>query len=453
MGMSLPLPRRARWSLDAALGRAHDRRALRDQHAGRGEPAPSLTPVGARAAPGASRARSRSPRRPTSLAGRGRPRPRATALAAPAPTRRGPTPSRRRGRAPREHPFCLVARALRRSPASARSRSRSSGSGCSTWPCARPRSPSARCWRSTSSAPRPAACSARGCAPRLRRPLRVFLLCQCAPARVAGLAVLALVACPPTTPGLAWFDEYWRSGAVFRLGRHVATPGSSPASTSRCRSLLFGAARPSSWGSRSRRSSAPSTTTLRTAGARWASLQAANIAGCVAGQPRASASPALTWLGTSGSLRLLLVAGVVLRRSWAFAAYGTRSAFAPLAVLRSSWSPPRCPGATGSGCRLHGRPRSVAGDRRPRTPPASGRSCRGPTAGTWSRSTASTTAGFPSAASTRGSGRSRRSSTPSPRGCRHHRPRLGRHRLGRPLPARDAVAHRLRDRGAATRAC
>ena len=50
--------------------------------------------------------------------------------------------------------------------------------------------------------------SAAGCllgawwAPRLRRPLRLFLLCQCGLLAYSGLAVLALVALPTTTPGL-----------------------------------------------------------------------------------------------------------------------------------------------------------------------------------------------------------------------------------------------------------
>jgi MFS family permease len=75
--------------------------------------------------------------------------------------------------------------------------------------------------------------SATGCllgarwAPRFGRPLRVFLLCQCGLLAYSGLAVLALVALPPTTPGLSWYHEYWRSGAVFHLGDTWDPPSSS----------------------------------------------------------------------------------------------------------------------------------------------------------------------------------------------------------------------------------
>jgi spermidine synthase len=177
--------------------------------------------------------------------------------------------------------------------------------------------------------------SAAGCllgarwAPRLRRPLRFFLLCQCGLLAYAGLAVLALVALPPSTPVLSWLYAYVRAGATFHFGG-AWDPGHVVGLYVVLPIALFG----------------PSTVLMGlsfpalqravqddplTCGRKVGLLQAANIAGCVAGS-LAVGLLGLTWLGTSGSLRLVLVAGVGFA-GLGLRAYGARSPFAPLAAL------------------------------------------------------------------------------------------------------------------------
>ena len=203
--------------------------------------------------------------------------------------------------------------------------------------------------------------SAAGCllgarwAPRLGRPLRVFLLCQCGLLLYSGLAVLALVALPPTTPGLSWYHEYWRSGAVFHLG-DTWDPGlvarlylALPLALFGPPTVLMGLSFPAL-----QRAVQDDPATC---GRKVGLLQAANIAGCVVGS-LAVGLAGLTWLGTSGSLRLLLVAGV------GFAAvglreYGPRSPFAPLAVLLLLVAA-ALPGRDRLWLRLHGASSSLA---------------------------------------------------------------------------------------------
>ncbi|HSD29379.1 MAG TPA: fused MFS/spermidine synthase, partial [Vicinamibacteria bacterium] len=137
-------------------------------------------------------------------------------------------------------------------------------------------------------------------APRLTRPLRVFLLAQCALVALAAAALGLLVWLPPTAPGLSWLVSYW-SGAV-----PTVSLGSSedPVGLARLYLLLplflFGA---------------PtflmglSFPTLQRAvqddpedaGRRVGLLQAANIAGCVAGALIVGLLT-LTTLGTPGTL-------------------------------------------------------------------------------------------------------------------------------------------------------
>lgn len=177
--------------------------------------------------------------------------------------------------------------------------------------------------------------SAAGClggarrAPGLRRPLRVFLLCQLGLLAYSGLAVLALVSLPSTTPGLSWYHEYWRSGATFRLGgawdpAHVlALYVVLPVALFGPPTVLMGFSFPAL-------QKAVHDDPL-TCGRKVGLLQAANIVGCVAGS-LAVGLVGLTWLGTSGSLRLLLVAGVGFA-ALGVRAYGARGPFVPLAAL------------------------------------------------------------------------------------------------------------------------
>jgi hypothetical protein len=145
-------------------------------------------------------------------------------------------------------------------------------------------------------------------------PLRMFLLCQCLLIGYAGVAVLALVSLPPATPVFRWFVEYWAHGM-----RDVGAGGPGPRVLRLYLLLplaLFG----------------PSTVLMgvafpvlqqgvqvdeRTSGKRAGLLQAANIAGCLAGSLVVGLL-GLRWIGSAGVLRVLMVCGVV------FAVIGAR---------------------------------------------------------------------------------------------------------------------------------
>ena len=149
----------------------------------------------------------------------------------------------------------------------------------------------------------------------LRRPLQVFLLLQCALLAYACATTVLLVILPIGTPGYSWFYELWGGHRSFNLGGavhweailrlYVVLPA-----------LLFG----------------PPTMLMglsypvlqravqddpATSGRKVGLLQAANIAGCVAGS-LAVGLYALDRLGTSGTLRALAAIGLV------FAAIGWR---------------------------------------------------------------------------------------------------------------------------------
>ena len=150
---------------------------------------------------------------------------------------------------------------------------------------------------------------------RLRRPLAVFLLAQCAILLLSGLSVIALVRVPPATPGYAWFIDYWGTYRFFRFG-HVfdLVPVTHlyvvlPLFLFALPTLLMGFAFPVL--------QRAVHDELRTSGRKVGALQAANIAGCVAGSLLVGLV-ALQWLGTAETLRLLALAGLV------FAAVGIR---------------------------------------------------------------------------------------------------------------------------------
>jgi spermidine synthase len=146
-------------------------------------------------------------------------------------------------------------------------------------------------------------------ASRLRRPLRAYLASLCAILLYAGLAVFLLVALPPETPFFRWFFDLWG-------GRHSFNLGGAWHTSSVLRLylvlpvVLYG----------------PPTVLMgfsfvalqravqddaRRSGRRVGLLQAANIAGCVAGS-LVVGLVTLTWLGTAGTLRLLAAIGVGL---------------------------------------------------------------------------------------------------------------------------------------------
>jgi spermidine synthase len=163
---------------------------------------------------------------------------------------------------------------------------------------------------------------------RLRRPFRAFLLCQCALLSYAGLALVLLAWLPVDAPGYGWYHEFWRKGG-FYLGQ------TDNSETLRNLYLwlplvLFG----------------PPTVLMglsfpilqravqddpRTSGRRVGILQSANIAGCVLGSLLVGLV-GLTWLGTTGTVRALLLAGLAFA-GLGIRTYGVRSAFGVAAAV------------------------------------------------------------------------------------------------------------------------
>ena len=200
--------------------------------------------------------------------------------------------------------------------------------------------------------------SAAGClaaalfADRVARPLPLFLGAQCALILYAGLVVVLLGWLPAGTPVLSRFDAYWTGGTTFRLDLRywkmiLELYGAMPILLFGPPTVLMGASFP----------------LLQravhddpaTAGRKVGLLQAANIAGCVAGSLLAGLVT-LRSIGTTGTLRALMGVGVV------FALLGARagsrrmfvSAAAGLAAVALA-----LPGQGRLWMRLHGRPEAA----------------------------------------------------------------------------------------------
>jgi spermidine synthase len=143
---------------------------------------------------------------------------------------------------------------------------------------------------------------------RLRRPLRAFLLAQCALIALAALPVIVAVTLPPETRGLSWFVDYWGAYAFFPFGHDpdrasiVRLYVELPLLLFFLPTVLMGVSFP----------------ILQravhddpaTSGRKVGTLQAANIAGCTAGSLLVGLV-SLEYLGTPGTLRLLLLLGIV----------------------------------------------------------------------------------------------------------------------------------------------
>ncbi len=140
--------------------------------------------------------------------------------------------------------------------------------------------------------------------PRLYRPLRAFLWLQCALLAWSALAVALLVRLPAELPGLARLVGYWGGTHGYHLGVE-RDPGLLALLYGLLPALLFG----------------PPTVMMglsfpalqravqdevRSSGRKVGLLQAANIAGCVAGSLLAGLG-GLTWWGASGTLRALVL--------------------------------------------------------------------------------------------------------------------------------------------------
>jgi SAM-dependent methyltransferase len=162
---------------------------------------------------------------------------------------------------------------------------------------------------------------------RLKDPLKVFLALQCALLAYAGLAIALLATLPLDTPGYSWFPRYWGKG-WFGLGSTWEAEQFwnlyvfLPAALFGPPTVLMGLSFPTL--------QRAVHDDLATSGRKVGLLQAANIAGCVAGSLLVGLV-ALDLLGTTGTFRVLMAAGlgfaaVGIRR------FGWRSLFPPLAA-------------------------------------------------------------------------------------------------------------------------
>jgi spermidine synthase len=150
---------------------------------------------------------------------------------------------------------------------------------------------------------------------RIGRPRRAFLLLQCALIAYAAAAIVLLVQIPSATPGFAWYYDLWGGRESFNLGGafhaaaalklYVALPlalfGPPTVLMGLSYSVLQRAVQDDAAGS----------------GRKVGLLQAANIAGCVAGSLVVGILT-LDVLGTTGTLRAILGLGLV------FAVVGAR---------------------------------------------------------------------------------------------------------------------------------
>jgi len=145
-------------------------------------------------------------------------------------------------------------------------------------------------------------------ASRSRRPLRAFLLTQCAVVALAAAPLLAVVALPPQGPLIDWFFRYWADYAFFPLGHDpdrtsiVKLYVVLPIALFFLPTLLMGLSFPIL--------QRAVHDDPETSGRKVGLLQAANIAGCTAGSLLVGLV-ALERLGTPGTLRALVALGVV----------------------------------------------------------------------------------------------------------------------------------------------
>jgi spermidine synthase len=167
-----------------------------------------------------------------------------------------------------------------------------------------------------------------GLAPRVRRPLRVFLVLQCVLVAYAAMAVLVLATLPADTPGYDWFVQYWSQNIGFKLGTQVDRIAllklylCLPVLIYGVPTVLMGLSFPVL--------QRAVHDDVQTSGRKVGLLQAANIAGCVAGSLVVGLG-GLSWVGTTGSLRALALCGLVFAALGA-RVYGARSVFLPLAA-------------------------------------------------------------------------------------------------------------------------
>jgi predicted membrane-bound spermidine synthase len=152
-------------------------------------------------------------------------------------------------------------------------------------------------------------------APRIGAPRRAFLACQCVLLVYACAAIALLAWMPTTVSGYAWLYDLWGGRRSFNLGGRMYLGALLrlyvvlPLALFGLPTLLMGLSYPILQRAVQDDPAA--------SGWKVGVLQAANIAGCVAGSLLVGLLT-LTWLGTTGTLRLLAVIGL------AFAALGLR---------------------------------------------------------------------------------------------------------------------------------
>jgi hypothetical protein len=185
--------------------------------------------------------------------------------------------------------------------------------------------------------------------PRLERPLRAFLLCQCLLLAYASTAVSLLAWLPTDLPVYEWFYRYWPRYEGFQLGEaadagalvrlYVLFPAALYALPTVLMGLSFVALQHAVQDE------------VRLSGNRVGSLQAANIVGGVLGSLGIGLA-SLTALGTAGTLRMLTACGLVFAAVGVLR-HGARSIFTPIGALLAAlllWAP----GQRDIWLRLHG---------------------------------------------------------------------------------------------------
>jgi len=164
-------------------------------------------------------------------------------------------------------------------------------------------------------------------ADRVRRPLPAFLALQCALIAYAAFVVVLLAWLPPATPLLRWYHEYWAGFLHVRVFDRATLKGTVllyavlPAILFGLPTFLMGASFPLL--------QRAVQDDPATAGRKVGLLQAANIAGCVAGS-LIIGLVVLGHIGTAGALRIILAGGLV------FAVLGLRVGSRPRFVAAAA---------------------------------------------------------------------------------------------------------------------
>jgi spermidine synthase len=143
---------------------------------------------------------------------------------------------------------------------------------------------------------------------RLRRPLRAFLLAQCAILVLSALAVLVPVVLPPRLPFFKWYTDFWSLYGFYAFGHVWSTElflrlyVLVPLALFFFPTVLMGFSFPVL--------QRAVHDDVRTTGRKVGLLQAANIAGCLAGSLLVGLV-ALSRLGSAETLRALVILGLV----------------------------------------------------------------------------------------------------------------------------------------------